>query len=154
MRACRIEVDALLVTHLGKPVPEFGKAAAVALLAGRTCPPKFSKYAGALEWRNAVVLWVNIGGSDYANVFSEKGATMSWFASPQCHADSPIVSRLLGSSTQVLLFCRLPQQPYVCCGRLACVSHDLERRPLRFMWRLRDIDKLRGRDEFDELLAE
>ena len=30
--------------------------------------PTFSKY-GTTEWRNAVVLWVNIGGGDYNNVF-------------------------------------------------------------------------------------
>ena len=41
---------------------------------------RFSKYTGSLEWANAVVLWVNVGGPDYTNLFLERGAQMTWYA--------------------------------------------------------------------------
>jgi len=39
---------------------------------------KFSKYSGVVEWRNAVLLWVNVGGRDYANAFADNGQRMTW----------------------------------------------------------------------------
>ena len=36
---------------------------------------RFSKYSGSLEWRNAIVLWVIVGGSDYRNLFFPDAAT-------------------------------------------------------------------------------
>ena len=38
-------------------------------LVPRRARPKFNKHAGILEWKNAIVLWVNIGGEGYENVF-------------------------------------------------------------------------------------
>ena len=46
----------------------------------------------------------------------------------------------------VLLFCRLPGEPYVCCGRLSYVSHVPRRQPLKFVWRLLDEPRLRGKE--------
>lgn len=40
---------------------------------------KFSKYSGVVEWRNAVLLWVNVGGRDYANAFADGGQRMTWY---------------------------------------------------------------------------
>ena len=54
---------------------------------------------------------------------------------------------------QVLLFCRLPGEPYVCCGRLAYVSHVPRRQPLKFVWRLEDAEGLRGQKAWEELMG-
>ena len=56
----------------------------------------------------------------------------------------------------VLLFCRLsvPKTgPYVMCGRLRYVSHNFNRRPLKFTWELEDREALRGIDAFAEMVA-
>ena len=73
---------------------------------------------------------------------------------------SPVVQRLLEgadegakSAAHVLLFCRLPGEPYVCCGRLGYVSHNPGRRPIKFVWALRDFERLRGSEHFQALLG-
>jgi len=156
-RAIALSVDAIIERHLGKPVSStFTKAAAVEAITGRK-NVSFSKYAGSLEWRNAILLWVNIGGADYRNVFLDGGARMTWYASPKNNEGTPVVRRLLAGKEAVLLFCRLQQEgssePYVCCGRLEYVSHDPSRQPLKFVWSLRDLETLRKSADFRELLA-
>lgn len=223
-RAIKIDVEHLLSTQLGQPMPgPSTKASAIAVMTeGRGA--SFSKYSGSLEWRNAVVLWVNVGGSDYKNMFftdrapaaeaavdapgadakaskgkekgnvSQSGAlsggkpaaggmTMTWYASPRNHEGTPVVARLIASSgggvavggdegaddegsssaaassakkkvDPILLFCRLPGEPYVCCGRLQYVSHVPRRQPIKFNWRLLDIHELRGKPAFDALMEE
>jgi hypothetical protein len=162
-RTCDIDADSFIARHLGRQlVGPPTKASVVAALAGGHRVPKFSKYSGSLEWRNAVVLWVNVGGADYANLFLDGGRRMSWFASQRHDASSPIVQRLLatnratgGRRDTLLLFCRLPAEPYVCCGRLAYVSHEPSSSPLRFVWSLLDADQLLESSEpFRLLLAQ
>lgn len=157
-RGIALDVDAFLEKYLGKMVADhFTKEAAIdALTFGKGA--RFSKYVGALEWRNAVVLWVNIGGSDYKNAFSasdDGGLTMSWYASPSYHEQSPVVERLIGSVTSkmpILLLCRLPGEPYVCCGRLKYVSHVPRRQPLKFTWQLADEPMMRERPDFKAIM--
>ena len=48
----------------------------------------------------------------------------------------------------VLLFCRLPHEPYVFCGRLGYAEHWPTERPLRFVWRLLDAGKLALQPDF------
>lgn len=72
------------------PVAQYGKAAVMALSNGGTAP-RFSKYVGAVEWRNCVYLWVNVGGAhsseyEYPNTFSEQGRHMMWFGGSRMHA--------------------------------------------------------------------
>lgn len=161
-RTCDIDADSFVVRHLGQLMPgPPTKASVVAALAGGSRMPKFSKYSGSLEWRNAIVLWVNVGGADYANLFFDGGRRMSWFASQRHDASSPIAQRLLatkrataGRRDTLLLFCRLPGEPYVCCGRLAYVAHEPSSSPLRFVWTLLDAEKLLESSEpFRQLLA-
>lgn len=72
------------------PVQEYGKAAVMALSNGGAVP-RFSKYAGAVEWRNCVYLWVNIGvGSDYQNSFSSHGRHMMWFGGSRMHSGTVV----------------------------------------------------------------
>ena len=157
-RAVSVAVADILESA-GRPVAgPSTKESVVALLAcgGR---PRFSKYLGALEWRNAVSLFVNVGGAEYNNLFLDGGRQITWFAGSQQHEETPIVRRLLGTSqsskTTVLLFCRLvvpKAEPYVCCGQLRYVSHDFRRRPLKFTWALENHAELKKCAAFVELL--
>lgn len=75
-----------LESYLCKPVDQFGKAAVMSMSNGGT-PPRFSKYSGVVEWRNAVYLWVNIGGkTGYHNTFSEGGRFIMWYGGSRMHA--------------------------------------------------------------------
>lgn len=53
-----------------------------------------------------------------------------------------------GGSDVVLLFCRLPNEPYVFCGRLGYVDHWPDERPVRFLWRLHDAERLAAFPDF------
>ena len=160
-RAISIDTAAVIAAHLGEhiPGPPTKMSAVLAMTQGRNA--RFSKYSGSLEWRNAIVLWVNVGGPDYKNLFfvppGEDGALhMTWYASPRNHEATPVVQRLIGSSRggkdKIVLFCRLPGEPYVCCGHLEYVSHVPGRQPLKFVWRL--VDHGKGKLEKGEAFAE
>lgn len=53
-----------------------------------------------------------------------------------------------GGSDTVLLFCRLPNEPYVFCGRLGYADHWPGERPVRFLWRLHDAERLAAFPDF------
>ena len=92
----------------------------------------------------------------HRNMFLHGGRHLTWFAQRTQHPHSPVIARMLehaprassggsdidqtGTSCPVVLFCRLPQEPYVFCGRLRYVSHDPAVRPMRFVWELQDLD--------------
>jgi hypothetical protein len=150
-RSRRVDVDKVVDAYLGQSVPgPPTKLSVVTAIAGNT---RFSKYSGSLEFKNAVVLWVNIGGNDYRNVFMDGGKRMTWYASPRNDERTPVVQRLLSRQEPVLLFCRLPGEPYVCCGRLAYSTHVPRRQPLKFEWELADLPKLAKSDVFQELIG-
>lgn len=46
---------------MGTAISQYGKLAMVSVAGGSYGVPKFSKYAGALQWNNAVFIWVNFG---------------------------------------------------------------------------------------------
>ncbi|KAJ1396904.1 hypothetical protein B484DRAFT_407186 [Ochromonadaceae sp. CCMP2298] len=74
---------------LCEPLSVFGKAA-VMQSSNFGVLPRFNKYCGALEWKNCVYLWVNIGGgSGYRNAFSEGGRHMMWYGGSKMH-EAPI----------------------------------------------------------------
>ena len=142
-RDVKLDAHAIIDRYLGKPVADLAtKNAAVEAMAFRR-NVSFSKYSGCLEWRNAIVLWVNIGGKEYKNVFFDGGARMTWYASERNHEATPVVQRLISGKEPVLLFCRLPSEPYICCGRLAYVRHVPGRQPLKFEWGLSDLPVLK-----------
>lgn len=86
-------VDMFLSQYLCKCVDDYGKAAVMALANGNTLP-RFSKYSGVVEWRNAVFLWVNIGGqTGYHNAFTEKGRNMMWYGGSRMHAGKYLLLR-------------------------------------------------------------
>ncbi|CAM9497969.1 unnamed protein product [Ectocarpus fasciculatus] len=56
------------------------------------------------------------------------------------------------SGDVVLLFCRLPNEPYVFCGRLGYSKHWAGERPVRFVWQLLDAAGLTKRPDFKAIL--
>ncbi|KAA0178000.1 hypothetical protein FNF27_00548 [Cafeteria roenbergensis] len=131
LRSKRLQLQTLQTAWLGKLVPNFGqgfKASAVTLAAcgaqaasGRQLV-RFSKYSGIQEFADSVVLFVNVGGDSYANLFefapphaapttaaaapsasvppppggrsAAKDVVLTWFARPRDRPDSPIIARL------------------------------------------------------------
>ena len=76
-RATAVSVGPFVEAHLGSHIDgPPTKYTVMCALNGGT-PVRFSKYAGSLEMRNALVLWVNIGGADYKNVFTDGGRQMT-----------------------------------------------------------------------------
>lgn len=117
------------------------------------------RYSGSIEWTNAIFLFVNVGGSDYSNLFSHNGRRMSWFAGGRQDKTTPVIRRLLGSNAPPrLLFCRRQGQggasPYVYCGRLEYVQHYPDSHPLEVEWALADSDALGKSTLFQAMLAE
>ena len=141
-RALRIAdgVAASAVGQVWEPEHNLGpKAYVMARLLGGTAPPRFSKYSGIQEWRNAIVLFVNVSGKAgqrYKNVFVDNFTRMTWFAQKYHVDETPVVQRLLKQSDPVLLFCRQEGMPYVFCGRVALHAYDPSCRPLKFVWEL------------------
>jgi hypothetical protein len=109
--------------ELAGPVGRKAKLAAMLACIGSGHPgicPAFSPLSGITQWMNAVVLWVNVGGNTYENVFyttpdlkTESGATvarlnradagkkalyMSWFAQRRQTEDTPVIQLLVRSN--------------------------------------------------------
>lgn len=222
-RAVEADLDKLR-RALGDPIPRIGgqvKAAAMYFAAPEGVRPKFSRMSGIQQWRNAVFLFINVGGNDYANIFEEEGngddarCSVSWFAQKRQHELTPVILRLIASVTslnngasvkakangagkksksdrqgkvkerergkgkgkgggdeeeeeeddkeeedgeqpptpepcEVWLFCRLPGEDYVNCGRLRYSQHWPGKYPLRFRWDLCDYREIvaAGKEEF------
>ena len=198
----RVDVAELQAKWLGRLIPfelggRVGKKAKLAAAmaccgtASRGVTPAFSTLAGMTQWRNAVVLWVNVGGDTYNNVFARsvdglvavpalterdpivpahgktahKPVYMTWYASRKQHEQTPVIQLMIATGaadekkatkpdnqTSMLLFCRLPDQPYCYCGRLRYCSHGMaaqvtdeargEELLLRFVWELMDAHGL------------
>lgn len=62
--------------------------------------PKFSKMSGIQEWKNCVVLYVNVGdkyGNSYDNVFTQCGGCITWFAQPRQDEESSAIRTILST---------------------------------------------------------
>jgi len=133
----------------------FGKAAIMAA-SNKGAVPKFSKYSGVAEWKNCIFLWVNIGGSGYANTFSEQGRLMTWFGGSRMHAESDVTKRLLkagGEGECAVLFVRLEGEPYACLGRCRPKNSDVSKQPITILWELLDFDKIKASSNFKRILS-
>jgi len=116
----------------------------------------FSKYEGLLRFKNATVLFVNVGGDCYENLFhdtADGGQTMDWFGNDRQTKDSPAVQQLVTPGWDVFLFLRFPGGPYLCCGLLELVnwSGGEGKQRLRVQWKFVAIDKLRNVPAFRTL---
>eukprot|EP00747_Dinoflagellata_sp_TGD_P186110 gnl/TRDRNA2_/TRDRNA2_42981_c0_seq1.p1 gnl/TRDRNA2_/TRDRNA2_42981_c0~~gnl/TRDRNA2_/TRDRNA2_42981_c0_seq1.p1 ORF type:complete len:262 (+),score=48.44 gnl/TRDRNA2_/TRDRNA2_42981_c0_seq1:75-788(+) len=159
--------------HLGRHCPHFGKKGVVQLAApskkaskvgsSATGPPRFNKYAGWVEWKNVIFLWVNAVGGSFTNSFTRAGRQVNWYVGGANPTEkSPIVRRLIAAecgeaserNTRILLFVRrLSTEPYVYCGDCKCLSHDSKKKGFEFTWELRDHAKLSSAPAFQRLLG-
>jgi hypothetical protein len=159
-RAINAQLSDVLSNGLGQHIAEYGKAAVMAMCNNGTVP-RFSKYSGVVEWKNAIFLWVNLGHdkSQYPNTFSEQGKYITWFGGSKMHEDSEVIKRLitLGKTSykgddQIILFVRKEGESYVCLGRLVHVDYKLDINPVTFRWQLLDYDNLNDIDFFKSII--
>eukprot|EP00931_Biecheleriopsis_adriatica_P105306 TRINITY_DN79868_c0_g1_i1.p1 TRINITY_DN79868_c0_g1~~TRINITY_DN79868_c0_g1_i1.p1 ORF type:complete len:253 (-),score=49.46 TRINITY_DN79868_c0_g1_i1:29-751(-) len=166
-----------LKRYLGRACPHFGKRGVIQLFApqpstgarsaGRSelpaGPPRFNKYAGWAEWKNAIFLWVNAVGGNFTNAFVRGGQEVSWYVGGQKPTEqSPIVKRLLAFSrqeaaeknTKVIMFVRPREsEPYIVCGACTYVGHNDKKKGFEFKWQLRDFGALQKCSDFNRLMA-
>ena len=119
------DVDGLRRRFLGRVVPPLGGQVKRAVMeaASPGVSPTFSRMSGIQEWRNAIMLFVNVYGDGYKNSFVGGGVEITWFAQPRQWEGTPVVQRLVNcdggevaadgggeaahfDETPVLLFCR------------------------------------------------
>lgn len=155
-------LDAQLSSFLGPELGTlseslaFGKLAVMVASNGGSAP-KFSKYAGVVEWRNCLYLWVNIAGKDgYTNSFREQGRFVTWYGGSKMRPDSEMGARVLraGSGECVVLFARLPGEAYTCLGRLGVAKASTDRHPVKVEFELLDYAALKGKEQFTKILRE
>lgn len=168
-RSCknlRVDLEHLDMNFLGKIIPPLGGQVKRAVMeeASANGSPKFSRMSGIQEWRNAVLLFVNVYGDSYKNVFLDGGRAITWFAQSRQWEGTPVIQRLINCEggknsdgrvvrqTPVLLFCRNLACGYVYCGRLGYSGHDPDRIPIRFIWELTDYDSLEECEPFRNLV--
>ena len=144
--------------------------------------PKFSKYSGIQEWENCISLFVNVDSSNYDNVWSNKGANMTWFAQQHQTVETRVIRRMLEScqdetifeqndetddnatylkscienemkQTPILLFIRNVGEAYVFCGAVKAFKVFLFEQPIRFIWNLNDWDTLQTKADYIEVIG-
>jgi len=159
-RAINAQLSDVTSKGLGQHVSEYGKGAVMAMCNNGSVP-RFSKYSGVVEWKNAVFLWVNLGQdkSQYPNTFSEQGKYITWFGGSKMHEESEVIKRLIkiGQTSykgddQIILFVRKEGENYVCLGRLVHVDYNLDVSPVTFRWQLLDYESLKGIDYFKSII--
>lgn len=135
-------------------------------LASAAGSPKFSRMSGIQEWKNAIMLFINVYGEGYKNVFLEEGKQVTWFAQNRQWEGTPVIQRMINSKggttpegevvspTPICLFCRCMGQGYVYCGQLEYAGHDPDRIPIRFVWELAKYSKLKDAEAFTALVTE
>lgn len=154
-RAVRANLAAVDGLGVGAVVPGPPTKASVMALAHGGRAPSFNKYSGAVEWANAVFLFVNVDG-EFNNVF--QGDELTWFGGARQHEGTPVIRRLLEEAVERRLFCRAvggggPASPYVYCGALDYARHQPDSAPLEVVWRLRHRDDLVRAPAFRALLS-
>jgi hypothetical protein len=116
------------------------KSEAMHKIAAADATFKFSKLSGIQSFQNAIVLFVNIDGGAYENLFLDDSMRLiQWFAQARQSLDSPVIARIVGGDCNVLLVVRELGEPYHFCGRVhveSCLNATA--RPLAFSLRLLD----------------
>jgi hypothetical protein len=173
VRSISLDASKLVLKFLGKPMETFGKDFVIHNTFSEAAYPEdiqrlqgvsrlsFNKYCGVQEWKNAIYLWINLGGQNsLVNDFSSNGRRVSWFGGSKMREDSPVIQRLIHmgkdterrfpsrSTSRIILWCRhydvqtKKLLPYTCLGRLAYESHVSGSQPVAFTWRLIDYDSI------------
>lgn len=151
------DIPGLVSSCLGREVPRLGswKESCFRALAPKHGVVKFNKYSGIAEFRNAIVLFMNIQSDkkvrgQFENKFwkDDKGDwNVDYFASNKHHQETPVIVRLRNRSDPIVLFVRPVEggsagEAYYFAGRLELHSEDLDINPMMFQLKLIDGTKL------------
>ena len=161
LKALNAELKHIYSEFLGHRIEtnDGGLKAAVVHLIIAIMHPKFSlKMSGIQEWKNCVVLYVNVGdkyGNSYDNVFTNCGGCITWFAQPRQDEESSPIRTILSTMSKeevslrgdeeqsleegeeaekefpkwpVHLFCRMEGETYTYCGRLKALTYEPNKR--------------------------
>ena len=101
-RSCRdmkVDIDKLLSKnqlglHVYAPTTQI-KASVMHAASLDGTMPTFSRMSGIQEWENAIMLFVNVYGTSYKNVFLDHGRQITWFAQSRQWEDTPVIRRLI-----------------------------------------------------------
>lgn len=163
VRSISLDTSKLVLKFLGKPLETFGKDFVIQNTFREAAYPEdmqrlqgasrlsFNKYSGVQEWKNAIYLWINIGGQNsVVNDFSQNGSRVSWYGGSKMREDSPVIQRLIQMGkeidSRIILWCRhydietKKLLPYTCLGRLAYENNVSGSQPVAFTWRLIDYE--------------
>jgi len=165
VRSISLDTSKLVLKFLGKPLETFGKDFVIQNTFREAAYPEdmqrlqgasrlsFNKYSGVQEWKNAIYLWINIGGQkSVVNDFSQNGSRVSWYGGSKMREDSPVIQRLIYMGkeidSKIILWCRhydietKKLLPYTCLGRLAYENNVSGSQPVAFTWRLIDYESI------------
>lgn len=188
VRTVSLDISTLVRTFLAKPMETFGKYFVIESSFHAAAYPEdqerlegvsrlsFNKFSGVQPWKNAIFLWINVGGPTDANSlvndFTDNGSRVTWFGGSKMTEDSPVIQTLIRMgkeaasnpedlSSGIVLWCRQYNWetkkllPYTCFGRLAYESHIPGSYPVAFTWILMDHKSMIGNEEtkkvFDEI---
>ena len=184
LKALNAELKHIYSEFLGHRIEtnDGGLKAAVVHELSPIAHPKFSKMSGIQEWKNCVVLYVNVGdkyGNSYDNVFTNCGGCITWFAQPRQDEESSPIRTILSTMSKeemsceetknkaleegeeaekkfpkwpVHLFCRMEGETYTYCGRLKASAYEPNKRPMKFTFQLLDAPLLRVSQDFLSLV--
>jgi len=114
--------------------------------------------------KNAIILFVNLRGREYENLFytndtATSAVSLDWYASSKAKPDSRAIQRLSTATEEredfgVFLFLRFEGEPYLCCGPCLVEEKDLDPRPMRFRLKILNTAAIMTRawKLFDQLL--
>jgi len=105
-RDTSVNLGVVLEEKLGKMMEHTGKACVVDFMGNATKNTTtsdairtigFNKMSGILEFKDVIVLWVNIGGkdNDFDNQFFDGGREVSWFGGSRMHGETPVIKKLV-----------------------------------------------------------
>jgi len=152
MWLCCCEVD----KKIGIPLDSLKRGVLAACAKpGVIAPPRFNKYAGHCEWKNAVFLWANAGcQGTFDNAFGAGGARVPWFVGSR--GSSEILVKKLEDALRAgkgRFFCRASSGfPYVPCGRVKLLGIDRKAPGVRFDLEFCDYAILKDKPAFRALL--
>jgi len=186
VRTISLDVSIFVRKFLAKPLDTFGKYFVVETSFREAAYPEdqqrlsgisrlsFNKFSGVQPWKNAIFLWINVGGPTDANSlvndFSHNGSRVTWFGGSKMREGSPVIQNLISmgkestsspsSSSGIILWCRQYDwetkklKPYTCFGRLAYESHVIGSQPVAFTWKLIDYKAMIGNESTRNIFRE